>query len=217
MKKCYWVSTEITFGPSYKVLLLCDSCHQNMMINMIGTVLAKAATCFRFLLKSGQNKNYRFCPDFWQRQDLTQAANTLLHCQWFIPPLGILFDLGIYIFLEFKMLTLKWCIWTLPKMPWSFIVSINFLFSNPHDLDNSFWICDIFKDSRPVCKYLKIGKLSSPWHCVFWIVTFSVVQSGFIEKSRTQRKHSAHALQLPGGKALKAWYLRICEVLHAII
>ena len=105
----------------------------------------------------------------------------------------------------------------LSKMPWSFIVSINFLFSNPHDLDNSFWICDTFKDSRPVCKYLKIGKLSSPWHCVFWIVTFSVVQSGFIEKSRTQRKHSAHALQLPGGKALKAWYLRICEVLHAII
>ena len=100
MKKCYWVSTEITFGPSYKVLLLCDSCHQNMMINMIGTVLAKAATSFRFLLQK-----YRFCSDFWQRQDLTQAANTLLHCQWFIPPLGILFDLGIYIFLEFKMLS----------------------------------------------------------------------------------------------------------------
>ena len=64
MKKCYWVSTEITFGPSYKVLLLCDSCHQNMMINMIGTVLAKAATCFRFLLKSGQNKNIDFVQIF---------------------------------------------------------------------------------------------------------------------------------------------------------
>ena len=42
-----------------------------------------------------------FCPQFWQWQGLTQAANTLLHCQWFILALGIYIyvaPLGNYVY-----------------------------------------------------------------------------------------------------------------------
>ena len=163
------------------------------MINMIGTVLAKAATCFRFLLKSGQNKNI----DFVQIFDNTARLDP--SCQYFIALSMIhstswnsFWSWNLYIFgiqdafsqmmhlnswnfhffqvREFVLFFTAYDLFSkinhwkcnkLSKMPWSFIVSINFLFRNPHDLDNSFWICDIFKDSRPVCKYLKIGKLST--------------------------------------------------------
>ena len=119
MKKCYWLSVEITFDRSYKVPHC--NCHHNMVMAMMRVMVMRLMVAMMMVMKMTvlilivpvltiivtilitlivKILNGILSTVLATRQGLTQAANTLLHCQWFILALGIYIYvalLGIYV------------------------------------------------------------------------------------------------------------------------